>query len=140
MKAKNLVQILALCGAMAGGVGAVSLDRNIAVAGEHSEKRLKKYRKELLVDRLTPELYAKDSKEFDGVLAGLKDFLWNKKDMYRDAGNLEAYFEDKEKVVSALMQNLSLNGKSLIGSVNKSEEIRKILVQQSINWKRFLTK
>jgi len=108
-----------------------------AYAQEAVQEDLQSYRKKLgiagwrkgAVDRLTPDLYRRDSDEFERQLRTLKDFLWKREKFY-GRNNAVLFEQDKKEVLEALAANLSLNGDSLAHSMQTSEEIRQLLVRE----------
>ncbi|MCK4589215.1 MAG: hypothetical protein KAT77_02145 [Nanoarchaeota archaeon] len=87
------------------------------------------YRQKGLVDRLTPEVYQKNSKKFKEILLEAFHFF-NQEKLYQNKEEL--WRQDKNTTIDQLVQNLSLDGSSLLSSMKTSEEIRQKLKQQNI--------
>lgn len=92
-----------------------------------------------LVDYLTPEFYQKDSQRFNEIL--LKTFqFFEQQPLYEKNQAQDQWTQDKDKTISQLVKNLSLEGLSLFASMQTSESIRQKIKQQGdFNFEKNIT-
>ena len=87
------------------------------------------YHQKGLIDYLTPEFHKKNSKKFKEILLEAFHFF-NQEKLYQNKEEL--WHQDKNTTIDQLVQNLSLDGSSLLSSMKTSEEIRQKLKQHHI--------
>lgn len=129
------------------GAAAFTLD---ALLGQPAfADELKDYRKQMfgsffkdgLVEKLTPENYQKHQGDFEAALFEAENFFDVKTlAIYLKEKSSAQYKQDKKTVINALVQNLSLNGQSLLKSMKTSERIRQLLKKEAkLNFPRTIS-